>query len=67
MRLGIDAGTAKTHLNLIIDRRNRIAHEADMYPGRPGARWPIDEILVREAIDTLEQIADAIFDVVTTP
>jgi hypothetical protein len=66
-RLGIDARSAKNRLNLIIDRRNKIAHEADMDPSAPGARWPIDELLVQDAIDTLVQLASAIFDVVTTP
>jgi hypothetical protein len=66
-RLGIDSKSAKNRLALIVDRRNKIAHEADMDPGSPGARWPIDEILVQEAIDSIESIATAIFDVVTTP
>ncbi len=66
-RLGIDAKSAKNRLALIIDRRNKIAHEADMDPSSPGARWPIDEVLVQEAIDTVESIANAIFDVITTP
>ena len=52
---------------LIVDRRNKIAHEADMDPSSPGARWPIDEILVEEVIDSLDAIATAIFDVVTAP
>ena len=47
--------------------RDAFPHEADMDPGSPGARWPIDEILVQEAIDSIESIATAIFDVVTTP
>jgi hypothetical protein len=65
-RLGSDAKSVKVRLNLIIDRRNKIAHEADMDPSSPGARWPIDEILVQEAIDTIEGIVNAIYDVVTT-
>jgi hypothetical protein len=64
--LGIDSRSAKTRLALIIDRRNKIAHEADMDPSSPGARWPIDEILTQEAIDAIESIANAIFNVVTT-
>jgi RiboL-PSP-HEPN len=65
--LGIDARSAKDRLNLIVDRRNRIAHEADMDYSSPGARWPIDEASVQDAIDVLVQIADAIYQVVTTP
>jgi hypothetical protein len=66
-RCGIDPRSAKNRLALIVDRRNKIAHEADMDPSSPGARWPIDPTLVQEAIDTLEQLAQAIFDVVTSP
>jgi hypothetical protein len=65
--LGIDARSAKDRLKVIVIRRNQIAHEADMDPSSPGARWPIDEILVRDAIDVLVEIADAIYQVVTTP
>lgn len=67
IQLGIDPRSAKNRLALIVDRRNKIAHEADMGPTSPGARWPIDESLVQEAIDTLEQLGKALFDVVTTP
>jgi len=66
-RLGIDPKTAKYRLALIVDRRNKIAHEADMDPSSPGSRWPIDDLLVQDAIGTLEQIGDAIFEVVATP
>jgi hypothetical protein len=66
-RLAIPAKSAKNRLKLIVDRRNQIAHEADMDPTAPGLRWPIDEALVQEALDTIEMIGNAIFDVVTTP
>lgn len=39
--LGIDDLQVKQRLKLIIERRNKIAHEADMDPSYPGARWPI--------------------------
>ena len=65
--LGVDAKSAKTRLALIVDRRNKIAHEADMDPGSPGFRWPIDEVLVAEALDTIQQIGDAIHTAVTIP
>ena len=31
----------KTRLKLIVDRRNKIAHEADLDPSFPDVRWPI--------------------------
>ncbi|WP_152049995.1 HEPN domain-containing protein [Tautonia marina] len=64
--LEIDSKSAKNRLALIVDRRNKIAHEADMDPSSPGARWPIDEEIVQEAIDAIEEIAGAIYRVVTT-
>ena len=36
LQLGIDARSAKDRLDLIIDRRNKIAHEADTDPSSPG-------------------------------
>jgi RiboL-PSP-HEPN len=53
----------RKNLSLIVDRRNKIVHEADSDPTSPGARWPIDESLVQDAIDTLESIGTAIFQI----
>jgi hypothetical protein len=66
-RLGIDPGSARNRLALVVDRRNKIAHEADMDPTSPGSRWPIDHQLTQEVISTIEGIGNAIFQVVTTP
>ena len=60
-RLGIDATTLKQQLSLIVDRRNKIAHEADADPSSPGSRWPIDESIVLDTIDSIERIGRAIF------
>ncbi len=53
----------KASLTLIIDRRNKIAHEADVDPSYPGQRWPIDAVMVEGIFDELEFIAKAIFAV----
>jgi RiboL-PSP-HEPN len=53
----------KTRLRLIIERRNKIAHEADMDPTNPGFRWPIDTQLVNGTVAFIEQIASAIYRV----
>lgn len=50
----------KAQLALIVDRRNKIAHEADLDPTVPGTRWPISPNLVEEALDFLQQIAEAL-------
>lgn len=61
--MGMTAKGVKTQLNAIVDRRNKIAHEADMDPTNPGHRWPIDEALVEEALDFLDKLTAAIFKV----
>ena len=48
--LGRDPSSVKTQLMAIVDRRNKIAHEADMDPTDPGSRWPITPSLVRDAL-----------------
>ena len=63
LEMGISDEEAKTQLKAIVDRRNKIAHEADMDITNPGHRWPINEILVREALDFLEKLVNAIFNV----
>jgi hypothetical protein len=51
----------KQQLNLIVDRRNKIAHEADIDPTfNIGSRWNIDEIVVGDAVDFIEQIVENI-------
>jgi hypothetical protein len=54
---------AKTRLKLIVDRRNKIAHEADLDPTSPGFRWPISSTVVNDAIDFIESLGDAIYKV----
>lgn len=61
--LGTSAKAVKTQLSVIVDRRNKIAHEADMDPTNPGHRWPIDEVLVSDALNFLEGVVRAIFRV----
>jgi len=61
MNMSRPAKDIKQKLILIVDRRNKIAHEADIDPSYPiGDRWPIDELLVNEAVDFLEQVVESI-------
>lgn len=57
------AQTVKSSLVLIVDRRNKIAHEADIDPSYPGQRWPIDVPMVEEIFTTIEAICRAIYKV----
>jgi hypothetical protein len=54
----------RTQLDLIVDRRNKIAHEADTDPTSPGSRWPIDQSLVETAASFLEDLVQALDTVV---
>lgn len=54
----------KQQLNSIVDRRNKIAHEADIDPTfNIGNRWYIDEVLVGDAVDFIEQVVESIHQV----
>lgn len=57
----ISAGDLKTKLKLIVDRRNKIAHEADMDPSFPGRKWPISEQIVTETVDFISELASEIY------
>jgi hypothetical protein len=59
--LGMNSVDVRTQLNLIVDRRNRIAHESDVDPSLGvGNKYPIDFPLVAEAVGFLDTIAHAI-------
>lgn len=60
---GLPGQDVKARLELVIERRNKIAHEADMDPTNPGFRWPIDEAMAGDSLDFIERIAEAMFKV----
>jgi hypothetical protein len=60
--IGSDAKAVKVRLTSIINRRNQIAHEADLDPTSPGNRWPIDGALTADALDYIERIVHAIYE-----
>ncbi len=48
----------------IVDRRNKIAHEADIDPTfNIGSRWNIDELLVSDAVNFIEILVENIHSV----
>ncbi|MGK7955036.1 MAG: HEPN domain-containing protein [Crocosphaera sp.] len=58
------AADIKQQLTLIVDRRNKIAHEADINPTyNIGDRWPIDEILVGETVAFIEDVVENIHQI----
>lgn len=62
-RLGLPAKDIKDRLVLVVDRRNKIAHEADIDPTY-GLPWPIHSADVLGVVDFLDRIAWAIDDIV---
>lgn len=61
------AGEVKQQLTDLVDRRNKIAHEADIDPTFGiGNRWEIDENLVNDAVTFIEQLVQSIHQVITT-
>ncbi|PSF38376.1 hypothetical protein C7H19_05140 [Aphanothece hegewaldii CCALA 016] len=60
-QLGKPTKDVKQQLSAIVDRRNKIAHEADIDPTfNIGSRWNIDEILVDDAVNFIEQVVESI-------
>jgi hypothetical protein len=58
-----DPKNITSQLKLIVDRRNKIAHEADVDPSYPGQRWPIGRKDAEEALSFIEKIGEAIFTI----
>jgi hypothetical protein len=62
--LNLSASDVKTRLALVVDRRNKIAHEADLDPSNPSFRWPIDARTSAETVKFIEELGLAIFHAV---
>ena len=64
-RMGTPADDLTERLRAIIDRRNKIAHEADMSPPpHEDDRLEIDRRMVSDAVDFLEQLVEAIHEII---
>lgn len=61
IRMSRTENSLKTQLRLVVDRRNKIAHEADVDPSYPGERWPITATDSSSAIDFIAHLCEAIF------
>ncbi len=59
-RLNVPPDDIKNQLRLIVDRRNKIAHEADLDPIYPGNRWPIDSKQVGDSVQFIQRVVEAI-------
>ncbi len=63
-KLGKPADQIKKQLELLVQRRNKIAHEADIDPGLLTSKTSISEATAREAIEFIENLVNAIAEVV---
>jgi hypothetical protein len=59
-----DPRDLKAQLKLLVERRNKIAHEADVDPSYPGQRWPIAPKDVDDALVFTERVGEAIYQLV---
>jgi hypothetical protein len=64
--LAEDPKFLKARLKLIVERRNKIAHEADVDPSFPGLRWPIEPADIENALTLVEGVGEAIYQAVST-
>ena len=65
LSLSLSVNDVKTRLKLIVERRNKIAHEADMDPSYPGTRWPITKYDVQTTINFIENVCESIHSIIT--
>jgi len=61
LQLAIPEQDVKARLKLIVDRRNKIAHEADIDPSFPNMRWPISKPDVDQSLAYIAQICESIY------
>lgn len=65
IELGLSTQDVKNRLKLIVERRNKIAHEADLDPSYPGTRWPISPADATSTVKFIEDLCEAIHSVIT--
>lgn len=58
--LGVCVGDVKLQLKLVVDRRNKIAHESDIDPTYPGQRWPISRATANDAVNVIDTVTNSI-------
>lgn len=61
LQLAMSEQDVKSRLKLVVDRRNKIAHEADLDPSYPDMRWPITKPDVDQSLAYITQIAESIY------
>ena len=56
-KVAVNISDAEITLNLIVDRRNKIAHESDINPiNGLGVKWTIDLVMVQSVVNSIDDI-----------
>lgn len=63
-RFELPVQDVKNRLHLIVERRNKIAHEADLDPSYPGTRWPISHSDAENTVKFIEDLCEQIHSLV---
>ncbi|MFN4146231.1 MAG: hypothetical protein ACK4GN_10440 [Runella sp.] len=58
----LQAQDIRNRLALIVDRRNKIAHEAD-FDFINGKKYPIDKLTTNDVVAFIEKLAEAIYSI----
>jgi hypothetical protein len=59
--LSMSSSEVRTRLDIVVDRRNRIAHESDIDPTMGlGTKYPIDYPMVHDAVEFVNSVVQAI-------
>lgn len=64
-RMSMSSQEVRERLQLIVDRRNRIAHEADANPSPYEDRFLIDRQMVADAVDFIESVAESMYSAIS--
>ncbi len=60
----MDPSKVKQKLSLLVDRRDKIVHEADVDPSYPAELWPITVSDVEESISFVDEVGHSIHELV---
>ena len=62
VRLQSTREAVRNRLRLVVDRRNKIVHEADANPsyGQIGILWPLNSVEANETVTFVENVAEAV-------
>ena len=61
--MGVPAAELRNRLSVIVDRRNKISHEADISSSPYEELWPIDREMVVSTVDFIEAIVESMYQV----